>query len=120
MRFIIFLFGILAGWLLKDSNWEEWLKKLKSYFEPQQRTAQKISLIEEKEPEITDEVFPDPLEKIKGIGPVIKNKLNEQGIFTFAQLGALSPKELEDIVGARIKRFADEKEIIHQAQEFAA
>jgi len=113
MRTILFLLGVIAGWLLKDSNWKEWLEKIKSYFEPQQAPEPKIHLLEEK----AEEVFADPLEKIKGIGPVIKGKLNDQGIFTFAQLGALSPEKLEEIVGASIKRFADEEEIIRQAQE---
>ena len=71
-------------------------------------------------PDKAEEVFPDPLEKIKGIGPVIKQKLNDKGIFTFAQLAKLSPEELEEIVGAGIKRFTDEGEIIRQAQDFAA
>ena len=32
----------------------------------------------------------DDLTKVKGIGPVAKTQLNEQGITTFAQLAALS------------------------------
>ena len=61
MRFIIFLFGILAGWFLKEVDWE-----------------------------------------------------------TFAQLGALTPQELEEIVGASIRRITNEEEIINQAKKLAA
>ena len=65
------------------------------------------------------EVRIDPLEKIKGIGPVIKRKLNEGGVFSFAQLGALTPAKLEEIVGEEVRRLADEEELIRQAQELA-
>ena len=115
-RLILLVIGFVAGWFLKDSNWEEWLEKLKSYFEPQEAPKKPIPLLEEKESKSdaskADEIFPDPLEKIKGIGPAIKTKLNENGVFTFAQLAALTPQELEEIVGTGIKRFTDEEEII--------
>ncbi len=121
-RLILLIVGFLAGWFLKDGNWEEWLEKLKTYFEPQETSQKPISLLEEKSVETTpkqeDEIFADPLEKIKGIGPVIKKKLNESGIYTFAQLGALSPQALEEIVGAGIKRFTDEEAIINAAKEY--
>ena len=127
MRLIIFLLGVLAGLYIKDSNVDKWLEIIKNYFKgresqkPQETEIPLLPKKEEKKVEVenTEEVFPDPLEKIKGIGPVIKSKLNEQGIFTFVQLGALTPTELEEIVGASIKRFADEEEIIRQAQELA-
>jgi len=122
-RFIIFLIGIIAGWFLKDSNWEERLEKLKAYVEPRKTSQKPISLLEEQSikatPEQEDEVFADPLEKIKGIGPAIKKKLNESGIYTFAQLGALSSQDLEEIVGPGIKRFTDEDAIINAAKEYA-
>ena len=122
-RFIIFLVGIIAGWFLKESNWEEWLEKIKSYFEPQQAPAQDIPLLKEepsKSHQKTEkEIFADPLEKIKGIGPVIKTKLNDKGIFSFSQLAALTPADLEEIVGAGIKRFTDEEAIIAEAKKYA-
>ncbi len=120
-RIILLIVGFVAGWFLKDSNWEEWLEQLKSYFEPEDAPKRTIPLLEEKEakaaPKKADEVLPDPLEKIKGIGPVIKQKLNESGILTFSQLAALSPTELEGIVGTGIKRFTDEEAIIAEAKK---
>ena len=125
-KLMLVLFGILAGWLLSESNRKLLYEKLQEMgvdfaplypASPAQPFREKA---ETKAPqEKSAEVFPDPLEKIKGIGPVIKAKLNDQGVFTFAQLGALSPTELEEMVGASIKRFADEEEIIRQAQERA-
>ena len=40
---------------------------------------------------------PDDLTKIKGIGPVAKGQLNEQGITTFAQVAALSDADVARI-----------------------
>lgn len=39
----------------------------------------------------------DDLTKIKGIGPVAKKQLNEQGITTFAQIAALTDEEINTI-----------------------
>lgn len=44
-------------------------------------------------------VVSDPLEDIKGIGPVFANRLNEAGILTFEQLASASPEELARITG---------------------
>ncbi|MBT3188137.1 MAG: hypothetical protein HN736_14320 [Anaerolineae bacterium] len=116
MRFIIFLFGILAGWFLKEVDWEKWLEKMQT--SPSSAPQKKIEV--KASSKKTDEVFSDPLEKIKGIGPAIKGKLNAGGVFTFAQLGALTPQELEEIVGASIRRITNEEEIINQAKKLAA
>lgn len=39
----------------------------------------------------------DDLKVIKGIGPVIEKKLNEQGIYTFQQIAECTPEEIEHI-----------------------
>lgn len=41
----------------------------------------------------------DPLETIGGIGPTYMRRLNEAGIFTFAQLANSSPDDLREITG---------------------
>jgi predicted flap endonuclease-1-like 5' DNA nuclease len=40
---------------------------------------------------------PDDLEKIRGIGPVLRQKLNDLGITTFSQIAALTPADIERI-----------------------
>ncbi len=40
---------------------------------------------------------PDDLEQIRGIGPVLKRRLNDLGITTFAQIAAFSEADLERI-----------------------
>jgi predicted flap endonuclease-1-like 5' DNA nuclease len=40
----------------------------------------------------------DRLERIKGIGAVFARRFNDAGIFTFDQLAALTPEQIEEIV----------------------
>jgi hypothetical protein len=40
------------------------------------------------------EQYKDNLKKIRGIGPAMEQRLNHSGIFTFAQIAELSPKDL--------------------------
>lgn len=61
----------------------------------------------------------DDLEAIVGIGPVIARMLNQEGIFTFAELAALSADDLRRIVGDRIQQLADEDKILRQARQLA-
>ena len=118
-RFILLVVGFIAGWFIKDSNWKEWLENLKS---PQQQPTQKpISLLAEEaqktEPaQEEDEIFADVLEKLPGIGPASKTKLNDKGIFTFAQVAALTAEELKEIAGARVKA----EDAIQQAKELTS
>lgn len=65
-------------------------------------------------------VVRDNLEVIKGIGPVICQKLYQVGINTFADLAALTPEHLRELVGDMISRLANEDAIIEQAKVLAA
>ena len=122
---IVLLIGILIGWLLEwIIDWAYWRRKAEAQPAVEDKSAELAATQEkianlEAELENCGEVRIDPLEKIKGIGPVIKRKLNEGGIFSFKQLGNLTPADLEAIVGEEIKRLADEEVIIRQAKEFA-
>ena len=122
---IVLLIGILIGWLLEwIIDWVYWRRKADAQPIAEDKSAE-LKAAQEKinalEAELEDcgEVRIDPLEKVKGIGPVIKRKLNDSGIFSFKQLGALTPEKLEEIVGEEIKRLADEDVIINQAKELA-
>ena len=59
----------------------------------------------------------DPLEDIKGIGPVFANRLNEAGILTFRQLASASPDDVTRITG--VTRW-DPADWISEAAELAA
>ena len=59
----------------------------------------------------------EPLEDIKGIGPVFANRLNDAGIYTFAALASASPEEVQEITG--VTRW-DPADWIAEAKELAA
>lgn len=69
----------------------------------------------------TSDAPPDDLTIIKGIGPVLKGKLNKLGFTTFQQIADLSPEQksqIEDVLSfkGRIER----EEWIDQAKRLAA
>jgi len=100
----IFVVGLLIGWLIEWLiDWWYWRRKCR---EMEARFAKPESTL-------------DDLQQIRGIGPVISRKLNDAGVFTFAQLAELTVAQLEEIVGEEIQRLADEADILRQAQELA-
>ena len=52
----------------------------------------------ELEPEPAVEVVPDDLKRIEGIGPKISSVMNEGGVYTFAQMAAMTPEALRKIL----------------------
>lgn len=50
---------------------------------------------------------PDDLKQIKGIGPILESKLNELGIFTYAQITQLTDSDLDRI--AEVTTFGKSK-----------
>lgn len=62
----------------------------------------------------------DNLEIINGIGPVFASRLNAAGIYTFAQLAALTPEQIQDIMASsRGGHMIDATEWIEEARQFA-
>lgn len=61
----------------------------------------------------------DDLVAVDGIGPVIARMLNDQGIFTFADVAALTPQDLRELLGERIERLANEEKILAHARQLA-
>jgi predicted flap endonuclease-1-like 5' DNA nuclease len=63
----------------------------------------------------------DPLEVIKGIGPVFMRRLNEAGIYTFSDLAATTPEAVQAIVAPdRASHMFDIEDWIEQARKYAA
>lgn len=63
---------------------------------------------------------PDNLEDIKGIGPVYEKRLNEGGIFTFADLAQATPEQVAEIMEKDDQSFlGDPADWIQQARELA-
>ena len=99
---LVLLIGILIGWLLEwIIDWVYWRNKtvqpvVADRSVELKAAEEKIAVLEARLAS-REEVRVDPLEKIKGIGPVIKTKLYSGGILSFKQLGNLTPAELESL-----------------------
>ena len=110
-----FVLGLLIGWLI------EWLI---DYFYWRRRYADKEAIHPQDYaiPHASTSVRveePDDLKVIKGIGKVIERKLNDAGVYTFEQLGSLTPADLRRILGITIERLANEESLLQQARELA-
>ncbi|MBI3159929.1 MAG: hypothetical protein HYZ26_10060 [Chloroflexi bacterium] len=101
------ILGLLIGWLVEwVIDWLYWRRRGASSAELERLRAQ----LRERR---------DPLEVIYGIGPVIADKLNAAGIYTFEGVAALTPAEMETIIGPDIRNLADEAALIQEARELA-
>jgi predicted flap endonuclease-1-like 5' DNA nuclease len=117
-----FVLGVLVGWLI------EWLI---DFFYWRKRCAEKeasarhealvarAATVVPPESKTVEKTTPDNLQVIKGIGPVIERRLNDEGIFTFEQLGNLTPADLRNLLGDVIQRLADEESLLQQARDLA-
>lgn len=120
-----FVLGLLIGWLI------EWLIDYfywrRRYTEKETQYADTALRVERNPaPDAPDvasrpvvQARPDDLKIIKGIGTVIERKLNEAGIYTFEQLGDLTPADLRRILGNMIERLANEESLLQQARDLA-
>ena len=63
-----------------------------------------------------EEVAAGDLTVIRGIGPRMQQRLNQAGIFTYAQLAASSAEELGEAIGA-MERLANVEDWIDQARD---
>ncbi|MCB0213122.1 MAG: hypothetical protein KDJ52_27520 [Anaerolineae bacterium] len=61
----------------------------------------------------------DHLEKVNGIGPVFAKKLNNAGIFTFAELAAESPQRIREIINPQDWQKIEPEEWIDEARQIA-
>ena len=129
--------GLLIGWLVEwVIDWVYWRSRMRAAAEDNAKLAQenadlkgRISALEtkanrksqlSKTKPVRDKAGMDNLQAIRGVGPVIAKRLNEAGIYTFEEMAQLTPEELEEILGALIKKFfPGEGKMIAQAKEFA-
>ena len=62
----------------------------------------------------------DDLERLNGVGPVIKRMLYNASIFTFAELSALTVEQLRAILGDRIQHASEAEALLTQAKELTS
>ncbi len=80
--------------------WLIWLRRQKRELSPPPMIVERRQKVEIEQAHKEQPVVADPLERIKGIGPVYATRLNEAGVMTFAQLAASDPSVIGDITGA--------------------
>ncbi|MBI9046530.1 MAG: hypothetical protein JEZ06_18715 [Anaerolineaceae bacterium] len=136
-RLIIFLAGLLYGWAFEwlidqiksrrnavddgGLGQNDQISELKAENARLKRELKKYRISKntsvKKQPEVKISVEKDDLTKINGVGPVFSRALNEVGILTFAQLAALTPDQLKDMLGDKVRNLANEEKIINGAKE---
>jgi predicted flap endonuclease-1-like 5' DNA nuclease len=118
-----FVLGLLIGWLIEwvidYFYWRRRDAEKEIVYVPQASSEGRATPVVEMEPRPAAKVIPDDLKVIKGIGKVIERKLNEAGIYTFEQLGDLTPADLRRILGSTIERLANEEDLLQQARDLA-
>ncbi len=134
---VMFIIGLIVGWLAEwIIDWRFWRREDETKTAVPDLQAEldianiKIREMEGKlqealnrEPEvIIKEVIKekDQLEKIHGIGKVFARRFNEAGVFTFADLAALTSERAEEIISPEEWQAIDPKAWIAEAVEFAA
>jgi len=137
--FKVFIFGLLYGWVFKiafdriyrendvedlrseNASLREYIRTLESKLQARSLGTESVrgTAARLQAPAEAPAPQKDDLKAIKGIGPAIEKKLNSAGVHTYADLSALTTRELENILGSAIKRLQDEKELIAQAKKLA-
>jgi predicted flap endonuclease-1-like 5' DNA nuclease len=118
-----FILGLLIGWLIEWLiDFFYWRRRYGERESPSRTESAKVRrtlAATDVETSPPPKVVPDDLKIIKGIGPVIERKLNDGGVYTFEQLGNLTPSGLRRILGDAIERLADEESLLRQARDLA-
>ena len=102
---------------VQDEN-EQLAEQLAAVQAESQRVQMELKALEGREPEVIY-IIPDDLTKISGIGPAFERYLNESGIYTFAQLGDLTPGRVNIIIGSKQASKIDADEWLEHARVLA-
>jgi predicted flap endonuclease-1-like 5' DNA nuclease len=98
------VFWIGFGLTAALTAWIYWFWRQKRVVAPEPIFVSRPTMVKSVQPAGSKEkvqrvMVSDPLEEINGIGPVFANRLNDAGIYTFAQLSNASPAEIQSITG---------------------
>lgn len=124
------IIGLIVGWII------EWVIDLLFWRRDdgvmQQKLDQAEARIKELEAEVAKlKAAPPPqvpqtiiqekdnLEKINGIGPVFAKRLNNAGIFTFAELAEQTPERVREIINPQDWQKIEPEEWIEEARQIA-
>lgn len=98
--------GLIIGWVIEwIIDWRFWRSEHNDSVDEESRLRRELESarleINRLQSQLTApaaSVAADQLQEIQGIGQVFAKRLNDAGIFTFAQLAELSPERLREII----------------------
>ncbi|MEZ4866467.1 MAG: hypothetical protein R3C14_34430 [Caldilineaceae bacterium] len=118
--------GLIIGWVIEwVIDWRFWRRDQAIHLDQESQLRRELESarleITRLQTQISNETpaappSPDRLQDIKGIGQAFAKRLNEAGIFTFVQVGALSPEQLERIIKPQEWQTLDYSSWISQAR----
>ncbi|MCP4425293.1 MAG: hypothetical protein GY803_12430 [Chloroflexi bacterium] len=134
---VAFVIGLLVGWLAEwiidwlfwrrkdeavDPEWQTKLNNAEGRVLDLERQLQEAL---SREPEVVVKEVAvikekDRLERINGIGKVFAARFNEAGVYTFADLAALSAERAHEIINPEEWQAIEPDEWIAEAAQFAA
>jgi len=116
-----FLLGLFTGWLVKtmvadadlrqriqafaneNSYLQDRIRSLEVQTKPKsletKSLTRSVTQVVEQSGPIQTGTREDDLKRIKGVGPAIEKRLNDAGIYTFAEIAQLTPEELQERLG---------------------
>jgi predicted flap endonuclease-1-like 5' DNA nuclease len=125
--------GLMIGWLVEwIIDWRFWRRDLYTSLDLERQWRKELSAaqkeIRQLQAQLTehagssgdavdDEIHRDPLEQIDGIDPAFEQRLNEAGIFTFAQLSTASAEQVAELVQPEAWQRIDPEAWIEQAKQ---
>lgn len=138
------IIGLILGWVLEwIIDWLFWRReeeaaassravdinlqgKLSALEAEKESLAARLQEALNREPEVViQEVVKevmlkaDRLQKLHGIGDVFARRFNDAGVFTFAQLAALTPERAREIINPEEWQAIDPEHWIEEAKQFA-
>jgi predicted flap endonuclease-1-like 5' DNA nuclease len=120
------LIGLLVGWLIEwIIDWLFWRRR------GDDRQQEKLMAAEEEIAQLKSQLIAsknaparvlvkekDSLEKIKGIGAVFTKRFNDAGVYTFAELAALTVERAREIINPEEWQAIDPESWIAEARQF--
>jgi len=113
--------GFLVGWLTGRSRTREAVNNQQNLQNKLDEASTEIKRLHSKAEESGSKVQfvykkADHLEDVNGIGPVFAQRLNEAGIYTFADLAAQTPVRIREIISPKNWQAVDPEGWISQAR----
>lgn len=122
---VALLVGILIGWLITRRQVREAaskLQKLQIKLDVTQAEKQRLQSAMEESKKQVQLVYKkaDQLEDISGIGPAFARRLNDAGIYTFADLASQSPERIKEIISPKNWQVINPEGWITQARQISS